>query len=129
MKKSTRRRVMRKSLQTQNPPRFRISGMRRGVTTLQVAEVLDLTLRGALVEHHRMFQPHSPGFLQLEASGDLSTIRCRLLQSRVIRNHPGEGCCYQTTVEFLDLTRAAEEFLRDLIQSSWAHGGCNGGGP
>lgn len=128
MKKVTRKRGMRKSLQAQKPPRFRISGIRGGITTLQVAEVLDLTLRGALVEHHGMFQSHSSGFLQLGASGDLSTIRCRLLQSRVSRNQGG-GLCYQTRVEFLELSPAAEEVLRVLIQSSRANGICDGGGP
>ena len=129
MKKATRTRDVRKNRQMQKTPRFRISGIRGGIPTLQMADVLDLTLRGALVEHHGMFQPHSPGFLQLEASGNLSTIRCRLLQSRVIPNNPGEGLCYQTRVEFLDLSPQTEEALRVLIQISRAHGGWDGGGP
>ena len=128
MKKATRTRDMRKNLQMQKPPRFRISGIRGGIPTLQMADVLDLTLKGALVEHHGMFQPQSPCFLQLGASGDLSTIRCRLLQSRVSRNQGG-GLCYQTRVEFLDLSPATEEALRVLIQISRAHGGWDGGGP
>lgn len=128
MKKATHTPDVRKNRQMQKPPRFRISGIRGGIPTLQMADVLDLTLRGALVEHHSMFQPHSPGFLQLEASGNLSTIRCRLLQSRVSPNQGG-GLCYQTRVEFLDLSPQTEEALRVLIQISRAHGGWDGGGP
>lgn len=128
MKKATRKRDVRKNLQMQKPPRFRISGIRGGIPTLQMADVLDLTLKGALVEHHGMFQSQSPCFLQLGASGDLSTVRCRLLQSRVSRNQGG-GLCYQTRVEFLDLSPATEEALRVLIQISRAHGGWDGGGP
>jgi hypothetical protein len=128
MKKATRTPDVRKNRQMQKPPRFRISGIRGGIPTLQMADVLDLTLRGALVEHHSMFQPHSPGFLQLEASGNLSTIRCRLLQSRVSPNQEG-GLCYQTRVEFLDLSPQTEEALRVLIHISRAHGGWDGGGP
>lgn len=128
MKKARRKRDMLKDLQTQNPPRFRISGIREGLTTVQMAEVLDLTLKGALVEHHGMFQPQTTCFLQLGANGDLSTIRCRLLQSRASRNEGG-GLCYQTRVEFLDLSPAAKEVLMVFIRSSRTHGSWNGGGP
>ena len=129
MKKGIRTRVTRKDHEVEQSPRFRISGVRGGVVTLQVAEVLDLTLRGALVEHQGMFHPQSPCFLQLGASGDLSTIRCRLVRSWVSRNQPEGGLCYQTRVEFLDLSPAAENVLRALIQISWAQGGWDGGGP
>lgn len=128
MKKTTHKRDMLKNLEMQSPPRFRISGIRGGIPTLQMADVLDLTLTGALVEHLGMFQPQSPCFLQLGASGDLSTIRCRLLQSRVSRNQGG-NLCYQTRVEFLDVSPQTEEALRVLIQISRAHGGWDGGGP
>ena len=128
MKKGICKRDMLKNLQMQNPPRFRISGIREGIATLQMAEVLDLTLKGALVEHHGMFQPQTNCFLQLGANGDLSTIRCRLLQSRVSRNEGG-GLCYRTRVEFLDLSPAAEEALMVFIRSSQAHGSWSGGGP
>lgn len=129
MKKGFRKRVTRKDAQTEQSPRFRISGMRGGVTTLQVAEVLDLTPRGALVEHQGMFHPQSPCFLQLGASGDLSTIRCRLVHSRVSLNQPGGDQCYQTRIEFLDLNPAAEHVLRTLIQSTRAQRSWDGGGP
>lgn len=129
MKKELRKRVMRKDLQIQKPPCFRISGLKAGVTTLQVAEMLDLTSTGALVEHQSKFQPQSPCFLQLGTNGDLSTIRCRLVHSRVSRNQPGGDFCCQTRVEFLDISPEAEQVLRILIQSSRAHGGLDGGGP
>ncbi len=119
---------MLKNLEMQSPPRFRISGIRAGITALQMAEVIDLTLKGALVEHRDMFQPQTPCFVQLGANGDLSTIRCRLIQSRVSRSEGG-GLCYQTRVEFLDLSPAAEHVLRALIQIARADGGGDGGGP
>lgn len=128
MKKTTHKGDILKNLEMESPPRFRISGIRAGITTLQMAEVIDLTLKGALVEHRDMFQPQTPCFVQLGANGDLSTIRCRLLQSRVSHSEGG-GVCYQTRVEFLDLSPAAEQALMVLIQSSQAHGSWNGGGP
>lgn len=128
MKKATHTRNMLKNLEMHSPPRFRISGISGGIMTLQVAEVIDLTLKGALVEHRDMLQPQSPCFLQLGANGDLSTIRCRLLQSRVSHIQGGEPCC-QTSVEFLDLSPAAEQALMVFIRSSRAHGSWNGGGP
>ena len=128
MKKVTRNRDARNHLQMQDPPRFRISGVSKGITTLQMAAVIDLTLKGALVEHHGILQPQAPCFLQLETNGDLSTIRCRLLQSRVSRKEAG-GLCYQTRVEFLDLSPETEQALTALIQSSQAHGSWIGGGP
>jgi hypothetical protein len=42
---------MSKNLHIRKPPRFRISGVTAAVTTLQEADVLDLSLEGALVEH------------------------------------------------------------------------------
>ena len=128
MKKAIRNRDARNHLQMQDRPRFRISGVREGIRTLQMAEVIDLTLKGALVEHHEMLQPHAPCFLQLGTNGNLSTIRCRLLQSRVSRKEGG-GLCYQTSVEFLDISPETEQALMALIQSSRAHESWNGGGP
>lgn len=127
MKKVTRNRDARNHLQIEDPPRFRISGVSEGIPTLQMANVIDLTLNGALIEHHSTFQPKARCFLQLGSNGDLLTIRCRLVESRGSPQQGG-GLCYQTRVEFLDLSPTAERALRGLI-SSRAHGSWNGGGP
>lgn len=120
---------MSKDLHVPNPPRFRISGVRGGITTLQMAEMLDLSLRGALVEHQDMLHLGSPCFLQLETDGKLLTLRCRVVHSRVSRGNPKAAVFYQTGVEFLNLTPGAEEALRVLIRSYRAHHGRDGGGP
>ena len=119
----------RKDLQIEKSPRFRISGITEGITTLQAAEVLDLTLTSALVKHQGTFQPQSPCLLQLGTNGDLSTIRCRAVNSWVIHSQPDGGLYCQTMVEFLDLNPAAEQALKTLIQSLGANGSWNGGGP
>ncbi|MEE9181289.1 MAG: hypothetical protein V3U33_01790 [candidate division NC10 bacterium] len=119
----------RKDLQIEKSPRFRISGITEGITTLQAAEVLDLTLTSALVKHQGTFQPQSPCLLQLGTNGELSTIRCRAVNSWVIHSQPDGGLYCQTMVEFLDLNPAAEQALKTLIQSLGANGSWNGGGP
>lgn len=119
----------RKDLHIQNSLRFRISGITEGMITLRPAEVLDLTLTGALVEHQGKLEPQSPCLLQVGTNGDLSTIRCRVLHSRTTPSRPGVGLSYQTTVEFLELTPAAKYLLKTLIQSLGRNGGWNGGGP
>lgn len=119
----------RKALQIEKSPRFRISGITEGITTLQAAEVLDLTLTSALVKHQGTFQPQSPCLLQLGTNGELSTIRCRAVNSWVIHSQPDGGLYCQTMVEFLDLNPAAEQALKTLIQSLGANGSWNGGGP
>ena len=119
----------RKDLQIEKSPRFRISGITEGITTLQAAEVLDLTLTTALVKHQGMFQPQSPCLLQLGMNGELSTIRCRVVNNRVIHSQRDGGLYCQTMVEFLDLNPAAEQALKTLIQSLGTNGSWNGGGP
>ncbi|MFQ5847618.1 MAG: hypothetical protein ACE5IQ_08140 [Candidatus Methylomirabilales bacterium] len=118
-----------KELQGHEAPRFRISGIAEGMTTLQAAEVLDLTPTGALVEHQGMFQPQSACLLQLGTNGDLSTIRCRVVNSRKIRSQPDGGLYSQTMVEFLELSPAAEQVLKTVIRSLGRNGGYSAGGP
>lgn len=120
---------LRTDAQIEKRPHLRICGITEGIPTLQVAEVLDVTQRVALVEHQRMVQPDSPCFLQLGNNGDLSTIRCRVVHARMSYNRPDGGLSCQTMVEFLDLRPAAERVLRNLVQSLGTNGGCETGGP
>jgi hypothetical protein len=129
MDKAFRKRVKGNDVQIQKPLRCRIGGIVDGIPTLQMAEVLDLTLRGALVEHQGMFQVGSPCFLQLGINGDLSTVRCRIANSRASSDGPEGGHAYKTILEFRNLTSAAEHILKSLIQSLWPHTGLHGGGP
>ncbi|MEE9123397.1 MAG: PilZ domain-containing protein [candidate division NC10 bacterium] len=117
MTKAHHRRVTRRDLQKRKPPRFRTSGITSAITTLQEAEVLDLSLSGALVEHQDVLQLASPCFLQLMANGERLTIQCRVVHSRV--SHSGaDGALYcQTGLEFLDLSRGAQQSLGAFIRS------------
>jgi hypothetical protein len=100
-----------------------------GIPTLQVADVLDVTQWGALVAHEDTFPSKSLCLLQLGTNGDLSTIRCRVVHSRVISVQPGGGPSYETMVEFLDVSPAAQRALSNIVQSFGANGGGEAGGP
>jgi hypothetical protein len=103
--------------------------MTEGIMTLQVAEVLDLTLRGALVEHQGRLEAQSPCVLQLETKGELSTIRCRVVNSRVISSGQDEDPRFESMVEFLAVNPTVEQALKILIQALGARGSCEVGGP
>ena len=117
------------NLLTEKRPRLRICGTVEGIPTLQVAEVLDVTQRGVLVEQQDTFPPQSLCLLQLGTNGDLSTIRCRVVHSRVSSVRSDGGPYYETMVEFLDMSPAAERALRNIVQSIGANGGVEAGGP
>jgi len=109
--------------------RFRIRGISGAITTPQEAEVLDLSVTGALVEHQGMLRVDAICFLDLPTSAaEPMTIRCRVIHSRVSRREPEGALYYQTGVEFLDLTPAAEQALGALIRSYGAPGGGEGEG-
>ncbi|MFQ5803293.1 MAG: PilZ domain-containing protein [Candidatus Methylomirabilales bacterium] len=108
---------MSKNLHTRKPPRFRISGVTAAVTTLQEADVLDLSLEGALVEHQDMLPLGSPCFLQLGIAGETLNVRCHVVHSRVSRRELGGGLYFQSGLEFLDLPPEAEQSLGALIRS------------
>lgn len=107
----------RRTLQKRKPPRFRISGVAAAITTLQEAEVLDLSLSGALVEHQGVLQLASPCFLQLTADGERLTVQCRVVHSRVSYSGADGALYYQTCLEFLDLSRGAQQSLGAFIRS------------
>ncbi len=116
-------------LLTEKRPRLRICGTVEGIPTLLVAEVLDVTQGGVLVEQRYTFPPQSLCLLQLGTNGNLSTIRCRVVHSRVSSVRSDGGPHYETMVEFLDVSPAAERALRNIVQSIGANGGVEAGGP
>lgn len=97
--------------------------------TLQMAEVLDVTLREVLVEHQGVLEAESPCFLQLATKGELSTIRCRVLSSRVSSSRRDEDPRFESTMEFLGVTPPAEQALKILIQALGGRGSSEVGGP
>jgi len=115
--KAHRRRAPRANLQKRKPPRFRVSGVTAAITALQEAEVLDLSLEGALVEHQGMLPLGSPCFLQLEIDDQRMAVECRVVHSRVSRRGGGGALYYQTGLQFCHLSRGAEQSLGALIRS------------
>lgn len=97
--------------------------------TLQTVEVLDLTLRGAFVAHQGILEAESPCFLQLETKGELSIIRCRVVNSRVISSGRDEDPRFESMMEFLAVNPPAEQALKILIQALGARGSREAGGP
>ncbi|HET7854568.1 MAG TPA: PilZ domain-containing protein [Candidatus Methylomirabilis sp.] len=115
--KGHRRRALRTDLQKRKPPRFRVSGVIAAITTLQEADVLDLSVEGALVEHQGMLPLGTPCFLQLEIDDQPMAVQCRVVHSRVSRKGGGGILYYQTGLQFRHLSREAEQALGALIRS------------
>lgn len=108
---------MHKETQIRRVPRFRIRDVTGAITTPQEAEVLDLSLGGALVEHKGMLHVGDCCFLDLPTAGGFFTIRCRVVHIRVSRLEPAGLLYYQTGVEFLDIATEDEEPLGALIRA------------
>lgn len=118
---------MSEETQIRRVPRFQIRGVTGAMTIPQEAEVLDLSVGGALVEHQGMLHVDAPCFLDLPTPGEPVTIRCRVVHSRVSRREPEGTLYYQTGVEFLDLTPEAEQTLEAFVRSYGAPEGGKGG--
>ncbi len=103
--------------QKRRVPRFQIRGVTGAMTIPQEAEVLDLSVRGALVEHQGTLRVDAPCFLDLPTPGEPVTIRCRVVHSRVSHREPDGVLYYQTGVKFLDPTPEAEHALEAFIRS------------
>jgi len=103
--------------QTRRFPRFQIRGVTGAVTAPRQAEVLDLSLGGALVEHQGQLRMGAPCFIDLPTNGSVVTIRCRVVHSGVSRRGPSGALYYCTGVKFVGLTPEAEEVLQAIIRS------------
>jgi hypothetical protein len=106
--------------ENRQPLRLSHFQIRRGpgaITTPREADVIDLSLGGALVEHQGGLKVGGPCFLDLPTFGGILTIQCRVIHSRVSRRGPRGTLHYTTGVEFLDLTPEAEQILGAIIRS------------
>lgn len=120
---------MSKDRQTRRFPRYQIRGVAGSVTDAYDAEVLDLSMGGALMEHRGMFHIGGLYVLGVATSVNHLNIRCRVVHSQVSRCEPDGTLSYRTGVEFLDLTPEAEHTLEAVIRSygarknDYEHGG------
>lgn len=97
--------------------------------TIQGGTIRDVTLKGALVEHRGRLEAQRPCFLQVGSNGDLSTIRCRVVNTRVNPTQPHEDPSYLTLVECLDLSPAGQQALRTLVDTLETPDGYDTGAP
>ncbi len=108
---------MSKNSQTRRFPRFQIRGVMGAITEADEAEVLDLSMGGALVEHRGMFRVGASCFLDLRTAGMLVSILCRVVYSGESRREPEGTLYYRTGVEFLDLPLESQHTLEAVIRS------------
>lgn len=108
---------MSKETQIRRVPRFRIRDVTGAISIPQEAEVLDLSLAGALIEHKGMLRVGYYCFLDLPTSGGFFTLRCRVVHIRVSRLEADGLLYYRTGVEFLEVATEHEEPLAALIRA------------
>ncbi|MFQ5846868.1 MAG: PilZ domain-containing protein [Candidatus Methylomirabilales bacterium] len=110
-------------------PRFRIISVGGSITTPVEADVLNLSMGGALVEHQGTLRVGSECTLNVPLAGAPVNIRCHVAHSTVdhrATGPAGEGLLfYRTGLEFLELSREAKEILATLIRS-YGEGGEGG---
>lgn len=109
---------MSKNSQTRRFPRFQIRDVAGSVADAYDADVLDLSMGGALMEHEGMFRIGAAFVLGVGNSGSNHlSIRCHVVHSQVSRCKPDGTLYYLTGVKFLDLTLEAEQTLEAVIRS------------
>lgn len=108
---------MSKHSRTRRLPRFRVRAIEGTITAPHDVEVLDLSMRGALLEHQGMLRIGDHCFLGLANSHVPVRLQCRVVHTRVSRVEPGGILYYRTGVDFLGLSLEAEQTLQALIRS------------
>ncbi len=109
---------MSKNSQTRRFPRFQIRDVAGAISAPHEADVLDLSMGGALIEHEGMFRIGAAFDLGVGNSGSNHlSIRCHVVHSQVSRCKPDGTLYYLTGVKFLDLTLEAEQTLEAVIRS------------
>lgn len=98
-------------------PRFQVRTIEGTITAPQDAEVLDLSMRGALLEHQGMLRIGDHCFVRLTNSHVPVSLRCRVVHTRVSRVEPGGALYCRTGVDFLDLSLETKQTLQALIRS------------
>jgi hypothetical protein len=102
-------------------PRFRITGVGGSITAPVEAEIINLSMGGALVEHQGMLGVGFECILTALVTGAVVGIKCQVAHSTV--NHRTTGAAgesllfYRTGLRFLEISEEAENILATLIRS------------
>ncbi len=91
------------------------------VTSSHEVHILDLSLRGARVEHTIILRPGSSCYLRLPLDERVLTVNCRVIWSRAVGRTPGEqsgtGLLFQSGVQFSSLSLDAEAVLQAYLET------------
>ncbi len=91
------------------------------VTSAYEALLMNISRRGALIEHDDVVRPGSTSSLELELNGNKVKLRSRVVWSAVVRqglNADSEmALIFNTGMEFVDLPEETEQLIGDYIDS------------
>lgn len=89
------------------------------VTSSHEANMLDLSMGGARVEHTMILRPGSSCYLRLPLDERVLTVNCRVIWSRAVGRAPGEqsgtGLLFQSGVQFGSLSRESQAVLQTYL--------------
>jgi hypothetical protein len=102
--------------------RFFVAEKTKGrVTSAYEALLMNISRRGALIEHDDVVRPGSTSSLELELNGSKVKLRSRVVWSAVVRqglNADSEiALIFNTGLEFLDLSEETQQLIGDYIDS------------
>ncbi len=102
--------------------RFFVAEETKGrVTSAYEALLMNISRRGALIEHDDVVRPGSTSSLELELNGNKVKLRSRVVWSAVVRqglNADSEMVLiFNTGLEFLDLSEETQQLIGDYIDS------------
>ncbi len=102
--------------------RFFVAEETKGrVTSAYEALLMNISRRGALIEHDDVVRPGSTSSLELELNGNKVKLQSRVVWSAVIRqglNADSEmALIFNTGLEFLDLSEETQQLIGDYIDS------------
>ena len=102
--------------------RFFVAEETRGrVTSTYEALLMNISRRGALIEHDDVVRPGSTSSLELELNGNKVKLQSRVVWSAVVRqglNADREmALIFNTGLEFLDLSEETQQLIGDYIDS------------
>jgi hypothetical protein len=102
--------------------RFFVAEETKGrVTSAYEALLMNISRRGALIEHDDVVRPGSTSSLELELNGNKVKLQSRVVWSAVVRqglNADSEmALIFNTGLEFLDLSEETQQLIGDYIDS------------
>ncbi len=109
-----------KSKERRQSVRFVVGEKTRGrVTSAYEALLMNISTRGALVEHDEVVRPGTTSSLELDVNGERVKLRSRVVWSAVVRqgeNADGDmALIYNTGLEFVDLPDETQQLIGDYI--------------